>query len=626
MKYKPTIPSSTEFNKKRVARAQLLGLRRLLTAVTLLAVITCLFSLCQKPLSNMMLKGNSCASHRKMTVSLLVVLVASACLVDGCPPWFEWVNTSDTSCGYCACPRDVPYYIHCDERKQISSISQASCIFYNSEEDIITVAGCSFFLPDRVTKNGMFALPSNVSKLNSVMCGNLSRKVKTPLCGRCTNGTGPSIYSIGIKCVPCNLVHILYYLMLQYLPSTVIFILVMIFRPNVTSAPMAGYVLFCNTCVLYCRLNLWLFAKPSSVVTYLGKTALTLSAIWSFDALLFISPHLCISPHIEEYYIPFFEFLATLFPFILLSLTYTVIELYNKNFRLAICLWRLFRRVYVKFYRAWDPRSSLIHAFASLFFLSYAKLSYVIWETFIWSEGVNNKGKTDIKILYIDPNVPYYSTKHGVLMAFSVAVAVFIYFPPLLILVVYPTSLYRKISHCISPKWRLRIKIYVDIFNGCLKDGTNGTRDYRSLSGWAPLLFSFFPTLLVRIVATINSQHIFISSYIVASFLCIVAFSCICLQPYKDKHSNNLTAGLLVLFSLLGISVIGIESQQRENAEVFMAILILVPHSVFLGYIVWRVIKCCRCQTQANTETQQFLHSYSETPKYSAINKTASTE
>ena len=122
------------------------------------------------------------------------------------------------------------------------------------------------------------------------------------------------------------------------------------------------------------------------------------------------------------------------------------------------------------------------------------------------------------------------------------------------------------------------------------------------------------------------SQHIIISSYFVAIFFCIVAFSCICLQPYKDKHSNNLTAGLLVLFSLLGISVIGIESQQRDGAEVFMAILILVPHSVFWGYIVWRVIKCCRCQTQAHTETQQFLHSYSETPKYSAINKTASTE
>ena len=528
-------------------------------------------------------------------------------------------------CGYCACPRDVTYYIHCDERKQRSSIWQASCMFYNNKEDILTASRCSFFLPESATNNGMFALPSNVSELNSVMCGNLSREVKPPLCGRCTNGTGPSIYSIGKKCVPCSLVHILYYLMLQYLPSTVMFLSVIIFRPNITSAPMATYVLCCNYAVVYAKLNLGLFVNPNSFVKYLGKMALTLSGIWSFDALLFISPHLCISPHMEEFYIPFHEFLATIFPFVLLLLTYTVIKLYNKNFRLVVSLWRLFRRVYVKFYRSWDPRSSMIHAFASLFFLSYAKLSYVIWEAFVWSDGVKNKGKADIKLLYIDPNVPYHSTKHAVLVTFSVAVALLIFFPPLLILVVYPTSLYRKISHCISPKWRLRIKTYVDIFNGCLKDGTNGTRDYRSLSGWAPLLFSFFPILLVTILATINSPHanIFICSCIVAIFICIVAFFYICLQPYKDKNSNNLTAGLLVLFSLLAICVIGTESQQRENAEVYMVILLLVPHSVFWGYIVWRMIKCCRYETQGHTETNRILHSYSETPKYSAINKTA---
>ena len=124
-------------------------------------------------------------------------------------------------------------------------------------------------------------------------------------------------------------------------------------------------------------------------------------------------------------------------------------------------------------------------------------------------------------------------------------------------------------------------------------------------------------SLAAAIAANVSSQRA------VAIFLCIVAFFYICLQPYKDKNSNNLTAGLLVLFSLLGISAIGTESQQRENAEVFMVIIFFVPHSVFWGYIVWRVIKCCRCQTEANAETKQFLHSYSEAPKYSAINKTA---
>ena len=101
-----------------------------------------------------------------------------------------------------------------------------------------------------------------------------------------------------------------------------------------------------------------------------------------------------------------------------------------------------------------------------------------------------------LTVLYIDPNLPYGSNKLVLLMVFSEAVAGFVVLPPLLILVVYPTSLYRKISHWISPKWRLRIKIYVETFQGSLKDGTNGTKDFRSLSGWIIILLGVVPQLL----------------------------------------------------------------------------------------------------------------------------------
>ena len=76
-----------------------------------------------------------------------------------------------------------------------------SCIFYNHKEDITRSSWCSFPFPTHATRNGMFILPANVSELNSVVCGYLSREVKGPLCGWCTNGTGPSEYSIGIECV-----------------------------------------------------------------------------------------------------------------------------------------------------------------------------------------------------------------------------------------------------------------------------------------------------------------------------------------------------------------------------------------------------------------------------------------
>ena len=45
----------------------------------------------------------------KMDKRVVILLMVSATVVSvagygvrECPPWFEWVNTSD-SCGYCAC-------------------------------------------------------------------------------------------------------------------------------------------------------------------------------------------------------------------------------------------------------------------------------------------------------------------------------------------------------------------------------------------------------------------------------------------------------------------------------------------------------------------------------------------
>ena len=139
----------------------------------------------------------------EFVLTVLLILCTPVCLVDSmkeCPPWFEWVNTSDSS-GYCACPSQVQNFIYCDERNRRSSISQDSCIFYDHMEDITRGSWCSFPFPTHATRNGMFILPANVSELNSVVCGYLSREVKGPLCGWCTNGTGPSEYSIGIECV-----------------------------------------------------------------------------------------------------------------------------------------------------------------------------------------------------------------------------------------------------------------------------------------------------------------------------------------------------------------------------------------------------------------------------------------
>ena len=387
-------------------------------------------------------------------------------------------------------------------------------------------------------------------------------------------------------------VNILYYILLQYGPTTLMFLLIITFRPNITAAPMINYVLFCNLTVFTGRFFQWNYTHTH---TLLYKLSLTLGAVWSFDTLLFLAPPLCISQHMEEIYIPYLEFLATIYPFILLLLTYGLMQLHTRNFRPVVMLWGVLSRVFVQFYRAWNPRSSMIQAFASLFFLSYAKLTYLIWEAFAGSPYMGLP-----TIFYTDPNVPYNSTKHTVLMIFSVAVAIFGFLSPLLILLVYPTKLYRQISSHISPKWRIRIKTYSELFHGSFKDGTNGTRDYRFLSVLVLLFFGFVPQLLPLLITVVLQDKYDASLYITAIFFSIVAFLCTLLQPYKARLANAFTTGLLVTLSLL-IAIAAAVYDGTESVEIWIFFLSVVPHCVLWGYIVWRMIKilgsyCCKNQ------------------------------
>ena len=240
----------------------------------------------------------------------------------------------------------------------------------------------------------------------------------------------------------------------------------------------------------------------------------------------------------------------------------------------------------------------MIQAFTSLFFLSNAKLAYVFWEPLSWIKI----SKAEF-VTYIDPNVPYSSFKHSTLIILSVSVAVLGFGPPLLILIVYPTSLYRKISDRISPVWRIRIQVYVECFNKCVKDGTNGTRDYKSFSGWLLLLIGIFPQVLFALAAATLPTNNITNGYYIALYFAILAFLCTLLQPYKENVSNALASGILLIASmLLAVAVDIFDNQQREAVKVIMTVLLLIPHCVFWGYIAYRqantaVRRCCSCSS-----------------------------
>ena len=302
------------------------------------------------------------AFHLLTTVLVSLLTISSATgTVDECPPWFTVDNSRSSLFPRCVCSNAMRYEIICDQRKQSSLVRLGFCAFQDNKIHDIVVAGCPYVFPHHLIESHHIPLPNKSSELNHFICGNLNRDIGTPLCGRCTNGTGPSIYSAGSQCVSCSAVNIVYYLLLQYLPITILFVTIIVFRITITSAPLVHYVLFCNGLVMFFQTssisnNFMLASTP--FVSSAIRVATVLNAIWSFDPFFFVSPTLCVSVHMEEFYIPFLDAVATLYPFILLLLTYVGIELHSRDFKPIVCLLRPIHRP--SFIKSWDPNASVI--------------------------------------------------------------------------------------------------------------------------------------------------------------------------------------------------------------------------------------------------------------------------
>ena len=149
----------------------------------------------------------------------------------------------------------------------------------------------------------------------------------------------------------------------------------------------------------------------------------------------------------------------------------------------------------------------MIQAFATLFFLSYSKFMLIMYEALLISLVINEEGNVVSRVSYIDPTVPLFSQKHWYLISLSLVILLFIILPPSLLLIIFPTCLFTKVSRYLKPRWIVSIQTFVDTFHGCYKDGTNGTRDYRAVSGYILVVWAFLPAVIIAAIAVSSSNH-----------------------------------------------------------------------------------------------------------------------
>ena len=132
--------------------------------------------------------------------------------------------------------------------------------------------------------------------------------------------------------------------------------------------------------------------------------------------------------------------------------------------------------------------------------------------------------------LYYDASVKYFGKEHlpyAVLAVF--VVLIFILFP-ILLLLLYPMRCFQRCLGCCRVRWHA-LHIFIDAFQGCYKDGTDGTQDCRYFAG----LYLLIRLVLFILFAITHSAYYYAVGVLV---LIGVAMLLAIFQPYKAEFST----------------------------------------------------------------------------------------
>ena len=533
-----------------------------------------------------------------------------------CPPWFFPDDTSSTGCSCVGSHSEV----RCGS--DFPLLHFGFCMTYNRSTETVDYGPCPYiahYNNTAISKTFYTKLPSNVSILEEFMCGPLNRE--GTLCGTCKDGYGTALYSYTLECVKCwghGYGWVLYFFV-ELFPITVMYFLVVIFHIRATFSPLSALVFMSQIVVYTIRLNVPLHMYIENNITgflYVAlQVLLVLCGIWSLDFFRAVIPPFCVSSSIKTIYALALEYLVAFYPIFLILITYVCIKLHDNNFRPIVWLWKPFHSHFVYLRRRWDSKASVVNAFTTFLLLAFSKILFVTF-TLLYTFNIQYynvykyNGLKEKCILYYDPTVEYHTQEYSIFAAIAVFVLVVFTLIPAILLILYPTRLFRRcISCCEFRRWHA-LHMFVESFQGQYRDGTNGTRDFRMVSASFLILriltmASFLPHHKLDVWPSLALQC--------ALFICATGF-CAIAKPYKLNLRNNTDILILVLLAVTSLILLNATYNSGVNnftSSVLMSVLLLcVPHMILIFYICYQIAKkagITQCLTKKYTALKGYI-------------------
>ena len=497
-------------------------------------------------------------------------------------------------------------------------ITRSNCATYNTEKSLLQVGKCIYsHLNTTVlsTDTSYHLLPSDGAYLNATACSYLNRT--GALCGRCLPQQYMTAYSYNFTCMHCH--HVIWnwfrYIMAAYLPLTLFYFIVLFFKVNVVSGSLHAVVLSSQIMSIpqLCR-DLFITLDGTPVIAI--KMLLSFYGIWNLDFFRLYYADLCLGIGILPTLA--LDYVIAVYPLLLMIISYLLIVLYDRNYRVVTIMWRPFQLLFSLFRRNWDIRTSVVDAYATFFLLSLVKFLSVTFDLLVPTKVYYLYGDyyNYTLALYYAGDIEYFGKEHLPYGILAIAVMCLFVVLPTATLALYPFGFFQKFLNLFPFRWYI-LHTFVDSFQGCYKNGTEpGTCDCRWFSA-AYLVLRCVCILLYGMTLNLT----FFPSFIifVLSFILLLVL----VQPYKASASGQLKTNtvFLIIISMLfeALSRVGVPNFRTNPFFFALSIcLFFIP----LVYIVVFMLYSIFCRSVLFELASRF---HSQFRGYEALGDSAET-
>lgn len=442
------------------------------------------------------------------------------------------------------------------------------------------------------------SLPSNpsASEVDKVICKPVNRT--GIICGDCIENHSVYYHSFSYRCGPNDYCHlgILFYLLSEILPVTIVFTAVIMLRLNFTSGYLNGYVLFAQMLD-----SLSLSANGAVLVEHKAQTQ-------AMEAL-----HVLYSPfnlnffQIESLSFCLFEggnFLhVTSMKFLTLSFALVLILVLVLVMRCGCC----YKLQLFCFKSRLTNSTSLIRGLSAFLVLSYGlccdtcyKILNIALPTGKGQKGYPPRVFRMGTLEYLSSaHLPYALLAFFFFLVLAVVPPLFLFFQPL-----GYRFLPERVLNYAKTRWIFRkIELaspFLDTFQGCFKDR------YRFFAG----LYLMYRSVAGFSFAATNNRF---EVYIITEVLLVIMLGVHAwIQPYKEKIHNHIDTGIFLIMLIVNTltmyrfheTQVQTKSNVLEFVTGFQLFLVFVPAACLAFAVIFHalrwLIKATRCSRRCS--------------------------